>query len=105
MATSTAADLPLYDRTARKAHQWTMVALVVVGLVVGGIPGGLLLAIAGQHHGGRRGQDFEGVTDGRLPLEVDLQDPKRFAEARRDRFDRGVLGGPAGGAARGREDD
>jgi uncharacterized membrane protein YoaK (UPF0700 family) len=46
MATSTA-DLPLYDRTARKAHQWTMVALVLVGLVVGGIPGGLLLAIAG----------------------------------------------------------
>jgi hypothetical protein len=46
MATSTA-DLPLYDRTARKAHQWTMVALVLVGLVLGGLPGVLLLAIAG----------------------------------------------------------
>jgi hypothetical protein len=41
MATSTA-DLPLYDRTARKAHQWTL-----VGLILGGLPGVLLLAIAG----------------------------------------------------------
>jgi hypothetical protein len=40
-------DLPLYDRTARKAHQWTMVVLVVVGLILGGIPGTVLLAIAG----------------------------------------------------------
>jgi hypothetical protein len=46
MATSTA-DLPVYDRTARKAHQWTMVALVLVALVLGGLPGVLLLAIAG----------------------------------------------------------
>jgi len=46
MATTTG-DLPLYDRTARKAHQWTMVALVAVGLVLQGIPGALLLTVAG----------------------------------------------------------
>ena len=40
-------DLPLYDRTARKAHQWTMVILVLAGLILGGIPGIVLLAIAG----------------------------------------------------------
>jgi Domain of unknown function (DUF4395) len=40
-------ELPLFDRTARKAHQWSMVALVVVGLVVGGAAGSLLLALAG----------------------------------------------------------
>jgi hypothetical protein len=40
-------DLPLYDRTARKAHQWTMVVLVLAGLVLGGTAGVLLLAIAG----------------------------------------------------------
>jgi hypothetical protein len=45
--TTTTGDLPLYDRTARKAHQWTMVVLVLAGLVLGGIPGVLLLAIAG----------------------------------------------------------
>src|SRR6266853_6774438 len=39
--------LPLYDRTARKAHQWTMVVLVVVGLILGEIPGTLLLVVAG----------------------------------------------------------
>jgi Domain of unknown function (DUF4395) len=44
---STTGDLPLHDRTARKAHQWTMVVLVVAGLVFGGIPGTVLLAIAG----------------------------------------------------------
>jgi hypothetical protein len=38
---------PVYDRTARKAHQWTMVALVAVGLILGGVPGALLLAVAG----------------------------------------------------------
>jgi Domain of unknown function (DUF4395) len=43
----TTGDLPLYDRTARKAHQWSMVVLVVAGLVLGGIPGTVLLAIAG----------------------------------------------------------
>src|SRR6267378_8015580 len=46
MSTNTG-DLPLYDRTARKAHQWTMVVLVVAGLILGGIPGVLLLAVAG----------------------------------------------------------
>jgi len=40
-------ELPLYDRTARKAHQWTMVAVVVLGLVIQGAPGSLLVAIAG----------------------------------------------------------
>jgi hypothetical protein len=42
-----AGDLPLYDRTARKAHQWTMVVLVVAGLILGGFGGTVLLAIAG----------------------------------------------------------
>jgi hypothetical protein len=37
----------LYDRTARKAHQWTMVALVAAGLIVQGFAGAVLLAIAG----------------------------------------------------------
>src|SRR2546423_14899163 len=46
MSTNTG-DLPLYDRTARKAHQWTMVGLVVAGLILGGIPGIVLLAVAG----------------------------------------------------------
>src|ERR1700730_18552992 len=36
-----------FDRTARKAHQWTMVALVVAGLILQGIAGIVLLAIAG----------------------------------------------------------
>jgi cbb3-type cytochrome oxidase subunit 1 len=45
--TNTTTDLPVYDRTARKAHQWTMVVLVLAGLILGGIPGVLLLAIAG----------------------------------------------------------
>jgi hypothetical protein len=45
--TTTTYDLPLYDRTARKAHQWTMVVLVLAGLVLGGTAGVLLLAIAG----------------------------------------------------------
>jgi cbb3-type cytochrome oxidase subunit 1 len=36
-----------FDVTARKAHQWTMVALVAVGLVLGGVPGAVLLAAAG----------------------------------------------------------
>ena len=40
-------ETPLYDRTARKAHQWTMVALVGLALIVEGIPGALLLAAAG----------------------------------------------------------
>jgi cbb3-type cytochrome oxidase subunit 1 len=44
---NTTGDLPLYDRTARKAHQWTMVALVLAGLIFGGFAGTVLLAIAG----------------------------------------------------------
>jgi hypothetical protein len=40
-------DLPLYDRTARKAHQWTMIVLVLAGLILGAIPGTVLLAVAG----------------------------------------------------------
>jgi hypothetical protein len=40
-------DLPLYDRTARKAHQWTMVALVALGLVLQGLPGAVLIGLAG----------------------------------------------------------
>jgi len=44
---TTTTSLPLYDRTARKAHQWTMVALVLAGLILGGVPGVTLLAIAG----------------------------------------------------------
>jgi len=42
-----ATELPVYDRTARKAHQWTMIALVVVGLVLQGGAGSVLIAIAG----------------------------------------------------------
>lgn len=40
-------ETPVYDRTARKAHQWTMVAVVVLGLVIQGATGSLLVAIAG----------------------------------------------------------
>lgn len=46
MAAQVAA-LPVYDRTARKAHQWSMVALVLLGLVFGGTVGSALLAVAG----------------------------------------------------------
>ena len=42
-----ATELPVYDRTARKAHQWTMIALVAVGLVLQGAVGSALVAIAG----------------------------------------------------------
>lgn len=45
--TGTANDLPLYDRTARKAHQWTMVALVAAGLLLQGGAGAVLIAVAG----------------------------------------------------------
>lgn len=37
----------MYDVTARKAHQWTMVALVVVGFVLGEPRGALPLLLAG----------------------------------------------------------
>src|SRR6184192_4769523 len=39
--------LPLYDRTARRAHQWTMVVLVAAGLILQGAAGSLLIAVAG----------------------------------------------------------
>jgi len=42
-----ATELPVYDRTARKAHQWTMVALVAAGLVLQGTAGSVLVALAG----------------------------------------------------------
>jgi hypothetical protein len=37
----------LYDVTARKAHQWTMVGLVALGFVLGEPNGALPLALAG----------------------------------------------------------
>src|SRR5438128_1929034 len=37
----------IYDVTARKAHQWTMVVLVAVGFVLGAPWGALPLALAG----------------------------------------------------------
>ncbi len=40
-------DLPSYDLTARKAHQWTMVALVAAGFVLGDRSGAVLLVLAG----------------------------------------------------------
>src|SRR6266567_8630243 len=40
-------ETPLFDRTARRAHQWSMVALVAAGLILQGIPGALLLTVAG----------------------------------------------------------
>lgn len=43
----TTIETPVYDRTARKAHQWTMVALSAAGLILAGVPGALLLALAG----------------------------------------------------------
>lgn len=44
---SPTADLPTYDITARRAHQWTMVTLVVAAFVLEGIQAPMLLAIAG----------------------------------------------------------
>lgn len=41
------AHLPTYDVTARKAHQWTVVALVGAAFVFGGVLATFLLAIAG----------------------------------------------------------
>jgi Domain of unknown function (DUF4395) len=38
---------PLHDVTARKVHQWTMVALVVVAFLVEGVPAAVLLLLAG----------------------------------------------------------
>jgi uncharacterized protein DUF4395 len=42
-----ATEVPTFDRTARKAHQWTMVAVVGLALVLQGFAGALLLAVAG----------------------------------------------------------
>jgi hypothetical protein len=42
-----AASLPLYDVTARKVHQWSMVALVAVAFLLGGPIAVALLAVAG----------------------------------------------------------
>ena len=39
--------LPTFDVTARKTHQWVMVALVAVGFVIGGPSGAIPLAVAG----------------------------------------------------------
>ena len=40
-------DLPTYDLTARKAHQWAMVALIAVGFLLGAPAGALPVAFAG----------------------------------------------------------
>jgi len=39
--------LETFDVTARKAHQWTMVALIVVGFLPGAPRGAIALALAG----------------------------------------------------------
>jgi hypothetical protein len=44
---SDSAALPLYDVTARKAHQWTMVALVAAGFLLGEPLGAVPLLVAG----------------------------------------------------------
>ena len=44
---ASALELPLYDVTARKVHQWAMVALVVVAFLVEGVPAAALLLLAG----------------------------------------------------------
>lgn len=38
---------PLYDVTARKVHQWAMIALVVVAFLLEGAPAAVLLVLAG----------------------------------------------------------
>ena len=42
-----ALSLPLHDVTARKVHQWTMVALVVIAFLLGGSVGTVPLLLAG----------------------------------------------------------
>ena len=39
--------LPIYDLTARKAHQWSMVALVALAFLIGEPVGAIPLALAG----------------------------------------------------------
>ena len=40
-------ELPLYDVTARKVHQWAVVALVAIAFLAQGVPAAVLLALAG----------------------------------------------------------
>jgi hypothetical protein len=40
-------ELPTFDVTARKVHQWAMVALVALGFLLGGPSAVVLLALAG----------------------------------------------------------
>jgi Domain of unknown function (DUF4395) len=40
-------ELPLFDVTARKVHQWAMVALVAIAFLVEGVPAAVLLLLAG----------------------------------------------------------
>jgi hypothetical protein len=42
-----ALELPTFDVTARKVHQWAMVVLVAIGFLVGGASAVVLLALAG----------------------------------------------------------
>ena len=42
-----AIELPVFDVTARKVHQWAMVVLVVFAFLLEGVPGAALLAVAG----------------------------------------------------------
>ena len=42
-----ALELPTFDVTARKVHQWAMVALVAIGFLVGGLSAVVLLTLAG----------------------------------------------------------
>jgi hypothetical protein len=42
-----AMELPLHDVTARKVHQWAMIALVVIAFLVEGVPAAVLLLLAG----------------------------------------------------------
>jgi hypothetical protein len=39
--------LPVYDITARKTHQWSMLVLIALGFVLGDVWGWLPLAVAG----------------------------------------------------------
>src|SRR5262249_53063677 len=43
----TSSGLLIYDVIARKAHQWTMLALVAFGFLLGGPVGAIPLALAG----------------------------------------------------------
>jgi hypothetical protein len=42
-----AMELPFHDVTARKVHQWAMIALVVIAFLVEGVPAAVLLLLAG----------------------------------------------------------